>query len=261
MRRIALLIPVYNNQHGLDRSLASIADSDLVDVVVVDDGSAPAVTVPDSVHLIRRETNGGIVAALNDGLRWILERPYKYVARLDAGDTTMRRRFDAQSVYLDGYHECAVVGCYVRHVDEKGNTLFINQPPRNHGRLARYMRRRNGFDHPSVMIRAEALRRVGLYRESARGSEDYDLWLRMLEHGYEIANLPMVYLRKEVTPGQITARRWRSWPRLKVQLRHFDPRQPGCWVGVTRTMFALCTPRVAALRAKQWRQSRWAKTT
>ena len=239
----------------------SITGSDLVDVVVVDDGSAPAVVVPDGVHLIRRDENGGIVAALNDGLRWILQRPYAYVARLDAGDTTMPRRFDAQSVYLDGYRECAVVGSFVRYVDTKGTTLFLHQPPCDHAALARYMRRRNGLDHPAVMILADALRTVGPYRESARGSEDYDLWLRMLEHGYELANMPAAFVRKEVTPGQITARRWRSWPRLKVQLRHFDPLRLGCWAGVARTLFALCTPRAAALSAKQWRQSRWLKTT
>jgi len=46
MSRVALLIPVYNNQDGLERSLASLTGEVPLDIVVVDDGSTPPHPAP-----------------------------------------------------------------------------------------------------------------------------------------------------------------------------------------------------------------------
>ena len=44
---IAVLIPVYRNQAGLNRSLASLAAAEgAFDVVIVDDGSADPIKAP-----------------------------------------------------------------------------------------------------------------------------------------------------------------------------------------------------------------------
>lgn len=58
---IALLIPVYNNQDGLERSLASLSDEVPLDIVV-DDGSSPLIRLPEVLtphraFLLRLEEN------------------------------------------------------------------------------------------------------------------------------------------------------------------------------------------------------------
>ena len=92
MHRVAYLIPVFNDQCGLNKSLQSLAESEGgFDVVVVDDGSTPCIAVeqnefPFSVRLISLDENQGIEAALNSGAEWIEREGYEFVARLDAGD-------------------------------------------------------------------------------------------------------------------------------------------------------------------------------
>src|SRR4026208_1033006 len=113
---IALLIPVYRNQVGLNRSLESLREAEgSFRIFIVDDGSPEPISTPDQlrddvpVTLIRLETNHGIAGALNHGLRRILSDSYDYVARLDSGDTVTVDRFRQQVSHLDANARVAVV--------------------------------------------------------------------------------------------------------------------------------------------------------
>jgi hypothetical protein len=57
--------------------------------------------------------------------------------------------------------------------------------------------------HPSVMMRAAALRAQGGWREFA-GPEDYDLWLRGFEAGLRFAKLEETLLVWRDSPGRLT---------------------------------------------------------
>ena len=48
--------------------------------------------------------------------------------------------------------------------------------------------------HSAVMMRRGAVLKIGGYRKAFCPAEDYDLWLRMSELGYAIANLPQTLL-------------------------------------------------------------------
>lgn len=88
--KVALLIPHYNDRDGLPKSVGSIDESGVVDLFIVDDGSADitreaeiraAFKSAGKTCLIRLSKNSGVAAALNAGLREILRRGYEYVAR------------------------------------------------------------------------------------------------------------------------------------------------------------------------------------
>lgn len=71
---VSVIVPYYRQQRELDRTLAALArqtyPADLVEVVVVDDGSPEAPTVPDGVVLVRQEDRGfRLAAARNLGIR------------------------------------------------------------------------------------------------------------------------------------------------------------------------------------------------
>jgi hypothetical protein len=75
-----------------------------------------------------------------------------------------------------------------------------------------------------VTVRRTAFDRVGLYDPACDGSrggervEDYDLWVRLLAAGYDLANLPDVLMVCHRTPGSIL--RGRSpLVRLRQQVR------------------------------------------
>ena len=81
--------------------------------------------------------------------------------------------------------------------------------------------------HPSMVVRAEAYRRVGGYRR--RGwPEDYDLVLRLHARGMRMGNVPELLLHWRVTPARLSARSEAYSPaafrRCKVHfLRTFVP--------------------------------------
>jgi glycosyltransferase involved in cell wall biosynthesis len=256
MPRLAVLIPVYNGQIGFERSLASLArDGERFDVVAVDDGSEPPITAPPdlpfSLTLLRCEQNGGITRALNAGLEQILADGYTYVARLDADDQSLPGRLAAQMRFLDRHPDHAVVGTQAEFIDAQGRSLFRSHRPTDHRSLVRYMHYQSGLVHPSTMIRVQALREHGLYSEAYPGAEDYELWLRLSRH-YRVANLPEVYVRKEISASQITARRMGpALSRLRLHLYYFRPGSLHAYRALLWSIGSILLPRRLALRIRQ----------
>jgi glycosyltransferase involved in cell wall biosynthesis len=259
--RLAVLMPVYNAQRGLERSLASLrSDGSEFEVFIVDDGSVPPLVVPEGmpfpIRLVRAPCNQGITAALNVGLGQITTREFQYVARLDAGDLSFPGRFHAQMAFLDAHSDHAAVGTHVEVVDEDGHFIHLFSPPTDHRDVLRRFRYENALGHPGVMIRVEALRAVGFYSEDYPGGEDYELWLR-LARSWKLANLDRVFVRKEKARFSITGRRFRpAFTRLRIQLDHFTPWSVHAYLGVLRSLFALLLSHDAVLRIRRL-QGRW----
>jgi glycosyltransferase involved in cell wall biosynthesis len=261
MNKLAVLIPVYRNQAGLDRSLESLRKAGGgFDVLIVDDGSPEPLSVPSRlrvdvpVSLLRLEKNQGIAAALNHGLRHILERAYSYVGRLDAGDTVAEERFERQMEFLDAHPGCGVVSSFVDFVDSQQALLFRHRAPVQHATILQRMHLNNCIMHPGSMIRVSALQNMGLYREDVAGAEDYELFLRLAQR-YTLAVLPAVLTRCEYSFNglSIAGRRRQQRQRLKLQLRYFDPACPFSFYGIARTLGAMLVPHSAVFRLKRAR--------
>jgi glycosyltransferase involved in cell wall biosynthesis len=259
MKQLVVLIPVYRNQPGLDRSLQSLCEAEgSFDVVIVDDGSTQPISAPlrlradISVVLLRCERNGGIAVALNHGLRHILAQGYRFVARLDAGDTVVRERFERQVQFLTVHANCAVVSSDVKFVDAKGAVLFHFRAPCRPQEIADQMHVNTCVMHPASMLRTSALGEAGLYREDVPCAEDYELFLR-LSRSYQLANLPEALTHCEYSRQGISIKRRRrlQQQRLKLQLLYFNPASFYSFYGVVRTLVALLVPQAMVLRFKR----------
>jgi glycosyltransferase involved in cell wall biosynthesis len=243
--RLAVLIPVFNEQRGLERSLDSLRqEAAEFEVFVIDDGSNPPIAAPETlpyrVTLIRLPENQGITEALNVGLERIVDDGFEYVGRLDAGDLSLPGRFYAQMMFLDAHPDHAAVGAFVEVVDEQGRRVHVFQPPTDHQDVMRRFCYENALCHPVVMMRVAALRAAGFYVDDYPAGEDYELWLRLARR-YKLANLDRVLLRKEKAPGSITGRRLRpALSRLRIQMDHFAPSSVHAYLGVLRSLIALC---------------------
>jgi glycosyltransferase involved in cell wall biosynthesis len=260
MTKLAVLIPVYRNQAGLDRSLDSLRKADGgFDVVIVDDGNPQRISVPSHLRaavrvlVVRLEENQGIAAALNHGLRHILARGYHYIGRLDAGDTVVSERFERQMEFLDAFPKCGVVSSFVDFVDSGQVTLFHYRAPCDHTNIVQRLHANNCLVHSGSMLRAAALRDIGLYREDVPGAEDYELFLRMAPR-YQLAVLPKTLTRCEYSLHGLTVagRRRQQRERLKLQLGHFDPGSPYSFYGVARTLVAMLTPHAFVFRLRSF---------
>ena len=254
-RRLAVLIPAFNDQRGLEKALASLSqDGSWFDVFVVDDGSDPPVRIPPGlpyqVHLVRQEPNRGISAALNTGLARIAEAGYAYIARLDAGDLSLPGRFVAQLAFLDDHPDHAVVGTATRYADPNSDLHFDFYPPADHKALARFYRYRSGLVHPSVMIRMSCLRTCGFYRDKFRGGEDYDLFMRLADK-HKLANLKSIFVIKELSSRSITASRQPLvMSRIKLLAHHFNPWTVHSYLGLMSNALLLLAARPLVLKLR-----------
>jgi glycosyltransferase involved in cell wall biosynthesis len=204
--RVSVLLPVRDARETLDECLASLASQSLAEheVIAVDDGSADG-----SLERLReaaradarvRVTSGpdrGLVAALNHALA---QARAPLLARMDADDVAHPDRLLLQARRLDAEPELTVLGSRVRLVGSPGtgnegmrayvewqNRLLAPEA------IARELFVESPLVHPSVTMRADALRALGGYRETG-GPEDYDLWLRASAAGWRLAKLPDVLL-------------------------------------------------------------------
>jgi glycosyltransferase involved in cell wall biosynthesis len=258
MNAVAVLIPVYRNREGLERSLRSLSDAaGGFDVVVVDDGSLEPIVAPSrlrddvAVSLLRLDANCGIAGALNRGLDHIFANGFRYIARLDAGDSVARERFQRQAELLELRPACAVVGSFIEFVGADQTPLFCHRAPSRHQEIIRSLHVNNCILHSGSMLRAAALKEKGAYREDCPGAEDYELFLRMSSH-YELAVIPEILTRCEYALNglSVAGRRIQQRTRLRLQLQYFDLVCPQSYYGVARTLLAMLAPHKPTLRLK-----------
>jgi glycosyltransferase involved in cell wall biosynthesis len=259
MNQLVVLIPVYGNQEGLERTLQSLRMTrGNFDVVVVDDGSPTRILAPSQLRdhvpvvLLRLGQNRGIAGALNHGLGYILKREHEYVGRVDSGDTVVNDRFEQQVDFLNAHPKCGAIASFIDFVDADQKQLFQYRAPCENSEILRSLRLNNCMIHSGSVIRARALRECGIYRENILGVEDLDLFLRIAKR-FELAVLPAALTRCEYSLKglSIAGRRRQQRERLKLQVRHFDPASLHCFLGIARTLLAMMTPQAAVYRFKR----------
>jgi len=230
--QIAVLIPHYNNIKGLCESLESISNTETVDVVVVDDGSEIKPNQKElkdqfpyihNIIVLSNENNRGIEAVLNDGLRYIKEHDYKYIARLDCGDLCREQRFKYQKEYLDNHSNVDLVGGWVSFVDLSGKELFVFRPETAPEKIGKQMYISNQFTHPAIMFRTEAIEQMGYYPTNYPAAEDYAYFFRFVTK-LRTANIPEILIDYEINPAGISLskRKKQIASRLRVILDNFD---------------------------------------
>lgn len=206
--RVSVIMPVYNAEVFIAQAIDSILEQTFksFEFIIINDGSTDA-----SLKIIRSyndprirvvsRKNKGLVATLNEGIK--LARG-EYIARMDADDISYPDRFSQQVVYLDKNKDIDLVGSQIITMDEAGNmSKGIVSKPIDPEDVRLLLGHGSIIAHPTVMMKLHSVKEVGGYREKYWPAEDYDLWLRMAEHG-ELANLPSVLLKYRISKKGIS---------------------------------------------------------
>lgn len=209
---LTVLVTVYHKivPADLQASLDSIRTQTVqpADVVVVEDGPLPAElrSILDATPDLRRfalPQNLGLTAASQRGLE---EVRTTWLARQDADDISLPTRFERQ---LEAARTLGVdvLGSAVLEFDEDpNNPTAVRALPSDHEAIRRYARINSPLNNPSLLIRTEAIRAVGGYRDVTY-QEDYDLAIRLLASGYRFHNLPEPLVKFRVTRDQFARRK------------------------------------------------------
>ncbi len=200
------------------------------ELIAVDDGSVDDTgeilsryASTDSRIRVIRHHNRGLAASLNAG---IAEAVGDYIARLDADDVPMPHRVATQVSWMNDHPEYALVGSTALYLADKGKTNTLKAVPTDHAAVRRLLLRGNCLIHPTVMMRKATFIAAGGYRECFAAAQDYDLWLRMIEHGL-IANIaePLIYYRIHSEQATVRKLQQQVWGTLAAQYSAFRRRE------------------------------------
>jgi glycosyltransferase involved in cell wall biosynthesis len=200
---ISVVVPAYNAGATLAATVQSIAEQvpAPMEIIVVDDGStddtADVASRLSGVRLIGR-ANGGPSAARNAGIA--IARG-EWIGFADADDTWLPGKLQLQAECAARYPDAILIaGDWVRGAQAPSAARTSSAAP--HVRLFGYrdLLTLNRFQTSTVLVRTEALKRLGGFDASLDGVEDWDMWLRCSRLG-PIAKLdvPLVVYRDE--PG------------------------------------------------------------
>lgn len=186
---VGVLIPVAPEAPWLGECLASLMHQtfeDWVALVLLDGDCRSNRAVLESANLGDRlvtrvlPANTGVARALNVGLASVNA---EYVARMDADDACVPARFAVQVEVMRAKRDLWALGTSARLIDEAGDTIGWRQVPTGRVRVKRALGWHNVVIHPSVMLRRQAVLSVGGYNERSNRAQDYELWLRIAQHG------------------------------------------------------------------------------
>jgi glycosyltransferase involved in cell wall biosynthesis len=201
MAELTVLMTVYNGEAYLRETIESILNQTYGDFkfLILDNASTDSSREiirsysDPRIELTALPENIGQVAALNKGLDMI-DTPL--VARMDADDISLPRRFERQVAFMEKRPGIGVCGTYAIAFNGGKETLW--QHPVHHDDIKVRLLFENCLAHPSVMMRKAFFDRCELrYNELIGHSEDWELWQRASRHFY-LANIPEVLVRYRV---------------------------------------------------------------
>jgi glycosyltransferase involved in cell wall biosynthesis len=202
---VSVIIPCFNLGLYIDEAVDSVLAQTHRDfeIIIVNDGSTDPGTNALLQGYDRPKTrvltteNRGLAAARNLGIR---SARGAYVSALDADDRFERTYLEKAVGILESRHEIAFVSPWL---ETFGDETWVWRQER--------------CDLPALLaectvctasvVRASALAAIGGYDESmpAQGYEDWDLWIGLVERGFQGAIIPEILFHYRRRAGSMSA--------------------------------------------------------
>lgn len=166
------------------------------------------------IHVVRLTKNVGLGKALNEGLPICKN---DLIARMDSDDISMPDRCEKQVMAFEKDSELDIVGCPVKEfVGTPDNIVGQRNVPLDNESIHKYVRRRDPFNHPTVMYRKSKVMKFGPYGDY-RKNQDTDLWIKLLSNGCKARNLDEYLLMFRFDEG--TYKKRKSWTNTKTLIK------------------------------------------
>jgi glycosyltransferase involved in cell wall biosynthesis len=208
--RVSVVVPSYNQGRFIEETIRSVLLQDYpnLELIVMDggsrDGTVSILQRYDSwIHCWLSEPDRGQTHAINKGLARATGEIFTYLNSddlLHPGAVT--RVVDA----FQRNPDVAVVHGECVYVDEAGGELFRRSATvdglLDYLRIWERFATGNYITQPEAFIRREALTRVGEFREDLHSVMDFEMWLRLLSHGYRFLAIPGAVAHFRTYPAQ-----------------------------------------------------------
>lgn len=193
---VDVIIPAYNASAYIRETLASVAiqGSVLAKIIIVNDGStdntsevvAQFVQEHPALQIqIIDQVNAGLSAARNAGIR---ASTAPFIALLDADDVWVADKLNKQlAVFNQSSNDrLGLVYCGYSLINQNSTPLPSSIgviKPKLRGEASKKLLTGNFISGSgsAVLIKSEVFQKVGLFDESLRAGEDWDMWLRIAQ--------------------------------------------------------------------------------
>lgn len=131
-------------------------------------------------NVIRLKENKGLGNALNIGIDNCRN---ELIARMDTDDVSKPNRCEKEIEVFDLNPEIGIVGSNIEEFSTSVNEMnSIRKVPEFHDDIRKFIKKRNPFNHPSVMYKKSEVLKAGNYKD-VRYMQDYFLWVDMISNG------------------------------------------------------------------------------
>ena len=206
--KFSVLMSLYIKEKAeyLNEALASVLNQTVKpnEIVIVYDGP---ITVelrnvvekyvknnPGLIKIIENPENKGLGLALADG---VPQCKYELIARMDSDDICREDRFEKQLEEFVKDPSLDICGSHILEFeDKKENIVAQRRVPLVDKDIKEYQKRRDGFNHVSVMFKKKSVLAAGNY-QTCLLMEDTLLWANMFMNGAKGKNIDdyLVYVR------------------------------------------------------------------
>ena len=207
---VSVCMASYNHAPFIRAAVESVLAQTFTDweLVITDDGSSDGTLAAlDGITDERVKTeafpeNRSACVALNHCIRRARGR---FIAVLNSDDAWMPEKLAKQLAVMEEQPRTAAVFTLASVIDERGARVASDhplertfaQPNRDRAEwLRRLLFGGNCLCHPSVLVRSEVYREVGLYDECMAQLPDYDMWIRIcLRHDLHVLQEQLTLFR------------------------------------------------------------------
>ncbi|MCR0265381.1 glycosyltransferase [[Clostridium] innocuum] len=206
MKKVSVIMSVYNETFDeISASLNSIINQTYADIeiiIVVDNPSKSDeykfifdgyLQNYHNIIVLYNKKNIGLAMSMNKAFQ---KSTGVYIARMDADDIAFQKRIEKEVMVVEeGIYDFVCTG-YI-FINEEGNHIpgdYIHYSP---DEIKRILFTTNCIHHPTVLMKRDIFEKVGGYRDFPC-SQDYDLWLRLLEENckFYMIDEPLLKYRK-----------------------------------------------------------------
>lgn len=203
----SVIIPNYNHAQYIGDAIRSVLAQTYhnYEVIVVDDGSTDnsreeVAQFGGKVKYIY-QSNAGLSAARNTGIQ---ASKGSLIGVLDADDMYGPEYLKVLVTALQEDPVAAGIYCGYQFVDHANNLLpQVEARPVEPGRLYSALLGGNFFVPESIFLRRSVYEEVGLFDETLRACEDWDVWLRAAKK-YKIIHSSEILTRHRILPGSMS---------------------------------------------------------
>ena len=224
--KYSVLMTVYksDNPEYFALSLDSMINQSLPpdEIVLVKDGpisNALQKVIDDRLNCnipikqIQLPINRGLGLALNAG---ITECSNELIARMDSDDYSLPERCKKQVEAFMDDSTLDIIGCPVDEFSGSiENIIGCRNVPYTNKDIYAFAKRRDPFNHPTVMYKKSKIVEVGMYSDY-RKNQDTDLWIKMLMNKVKCKNLNEHLFRFRFDENTFQKRK--NWLNTKILL-------------------------------------------